>query len=456
MADAINPQAAGAGPMVDPVNPAPKVGAGAKSATPRWMVWGIIGGVMVLLVVVGQKIRQTEFGEPMKKALPRAATLAPKADQEVWIAEAVGQIKSLEKTVDTQNKMLLDLQRDLERVKKDERKGLQGPEGPPGAAVAVPMGKGAPKLAGRPPLPPTALPPPPPIPGLPGPGGRAEVTPVPTVPLPGSGTTPATVPVLPLGKPGMKTGTPSEGGGEGGMPTPTERIRVFKAEPVSFDAARKGRYWVNTGTMIPIQLLSGMDAPARGGGSGIGGVQQNPYPVLMVVNNLAFLPNDFRINLKECFILGEGMGEISSERAQIRVLGLSCVKKNGQATDVALKGVITGEDGKVGLRGRVVMREGALLARSLMAGFVSGLSRAFLPFQQGFFLAQSPQQLLQFPDPQQIGISGMAGGLGRAAELLARFYMAMARSIFPVIEIDAGRKGVLIVTEGKELADTPL
>jgi conjugal transfer pilus assembly protein TraB len=208
--------------------------------------------------------------------------------------------------------------------------------------------------------------------------------------------------------------------------------------------------------MIPVQLVSGIDAPARSGGVGLGGVSSTPYPVLMVVEDLAFLPNDYRLNLKECFVLGEGVGELASERAQIRVLGLSCIRESGQATDIHLKGVVTGEDGKLGLRGRVVMREGDLLYRSLLAGFVSGISRAFLPFQQGFFFAQSPQQLLQFPDPQLIGISGLAGGLGRAAEILARFYLAMARSIFPVIEIDAGRHGVLLVTEGKELPDVPL
>jgi len=48
-------------------------------------------------------------------------------------------------------------------------------------------------------------------------------------------------------------------------------------------------------------------------------------------------------------------------------------------------------------------------------------------------------------------MSGMAGGAGRAAELLARHYSMMAASIFPVIEIDAQREVDFIVGTGREL-----
>jgi conjugal transfer pilus assembly protein TraB len=407
------------GPILDPVNPGPKVNTSAKAGLPRWLLYVIGGTALTVLVVIGQKVRQAEFGEPLKKQPPKAATLVQKADKEVWMAEAVGQLKALEKALDTQNKQMTEMQRELERIKKEERKGpagLPGPVGPPGGqgpAVVIQGNKPGVKGGPRPPLPPTSLPPLPPVlPGTPVPvvpGGKGEPA-ADGAPIPAG----RTVPVLPLGKPGMKGAGPGSDGTHGTVPAmppaPNERIRVFKAEPVSLQP--KAKYWLNTGAMIPVQLISGIDAPARGGGvgTGVSGIAQQPYPVLMTVTELAVIPNDYRMDLKECFVLGEGIGELSSERTQIRVLGMSCVKRNGQATDIGLKGVITGEDGKVGLRGRVVMREGALLARSLLAGFVSGLSRAFLPFQQGFFLSQNPQQLLQFPDPQQMKLMRVAGG----------------------------------------------
>jgi conjugal transfer pilus assembly protein TraB len=171
----------------------------------------------------------------------------------------------------------------------------------------------------------------------------------------------------------------------------------------------------------------------------------------MMVRDIMKLPNEARIDAKDCFLVGEGLGDLSSERVMIRGNAISCVKKNGEAVDIELKGFVSGEDGKQGMRGRVVLKEGALLGRTLLAGFVSGISRAFMPYQSGFFVAQSPSQAFNLPPAGPVAMSGMAGGAGRAAELLARHYSMMAASIFPVIEIDAQREVDFIVGTGREL-----
>jgi conjugal transfer pilus assembly protein TraB len=49
----------------------------------------------------------------------------------------------------------------------------------------------------------------------------------------------------------------------------------------------------------------------------------------------------------------------------------------------------------------------------------------------------------------------VAGGLGGAAQTLARHYTQLAKDIYPVIEIDAGRRATLIITEGRELKEAP-
>ena len=103
-----------------------------------------------------------------------------------------------------------------------------------------------------------------------------------------------------------------------------------------------------------------------------------------------------------------------------------------------------------------MQREGAILAKALLAGFVNGISRIFMPYQQGFLVSSSPQQAFNFPDPSKVGMAGVAGGMGGAAQVLARHYSQLAKDIYPIIEIDAGRQGMLIVTEGRELAEAPL
>ena len=48
--------------------------------------------------------------------------------------------------------------------------------------------------------------------------------------------------------------------------------------------------------------------------------------------------------------------------------------------------------------------------------------------------------------------TGIGGGAGEAGKLLAEYYLKLAEEVFPVIEIDAGRRVDVIITEGTELA----
>jgi hypothetical protein len=72
-------------------------------------------------------------------------------------------------------------------------------------------------------------------------------------------------------------------------------------------------------------LLGGLDAPTGGQ------AQSNPHPVLLRLDDNAILPNRFRAEVRECFVIGAGYGDISSERAYIRTERLSCVRHDGTA-----------------------------------------------------------------------------------------------------------------------------
>src|SRR5579884_1172578 len=159
-------------------------------------------------------------------------------------------------------------------------------------------------------------------------------------------------------------------------------IRVFSPETVSMSSrqtqinpqkeesgAAKGN-WVPSGSFVKGVLLSGLDAPT--------GVQSktNPYPVLIRLSEPANLPNLRRLDVKECFATGGGYGDLASERAYIRLETISCVLNSGRVIDTQVKGYVAGEDGKVGLRGRLVSKQGQFLSRALLAGFASGLGQA--------------------------------------------------------------------------------
>jgi conjugal transfer pilus assembly protein TraB len=67
-------------------------------------------------------------------------------------------------------------------------------------------------------------------------------------------------------------------------------------------------------TWLPVSftrgtLLGGLDAPTGGQ------AQSNPHPVLIRLSDNAVLPNRFRGEYRECFVIAAGYGDISSERA---------------------------------------------------------------------------------------------------------------------------------------------
>jgi len=405
----------------DPIRP--------EKPAPSKLLAGVVlvGGFIVLSMVL-QQFRSDQPSLVRGKAPAKTVSINREAvDKEIYLKDAGARIEALEQQRDQMRRLLDQDGRDKAEIKthlSDLQKRIDSLLRSGGG---VPAGH---KSGTLPPLPP-------PLSANPVGGGNA--TPVSAMPVPKG--------PIPVQK--SIAGAPTALGVPSGS---ADGFQVFRPETTPGKKISEKKLWLNTGTIVPVKLLSGMDAPARTAGAQGGGQAANsPYPVLMMVRDIMKLPNEARIDAKDCFLVGEGLGDLSSERVMIRGNAISCVKKNGEAVDIELKGFVSGEDGKQGMRGRVVLKEGALLGRTLLAGFVSGISRAFMPHQSGFFVAQSPSQSFDLPSPGPVAMSGMAGGAGRAAELLARHYSMMAASIFPVIEIDAQREVDFIVGTGREL-----
>jgi len=191
-------------------------------------------------------------------------------------------------------------------------------------------------------------------------------------------------------------------------------------------------------------MLSGLDAPTTEGGKG------EPVPVLLRIRDLAFLPNQIRANLKGCFVISEGHGSLADERAHLRITSISCLSKKGTAViDQHVKGFVVDSDGKIGLRGTVVSKMGAIVARSVIAGFFSGIGDAIKA--QTTTVSVSPLGQTQTIDPSQMLQAGAGGGISSAAQQISKFYLELARQTMPVIEVGAVRDVTLVISEGVEL-----
>jgi conjugal transfer pilus assembly protein TraB len=223
-------------------------------------------------------------------------------------------------------------------------------------------------------------------------------------------------------------------------------LYVYKPEKAAEDNETDDSFYIPAGSFVRGVLLTGVDAPTMQSGD------SNPQPVLLNLNKDAILPNSYRSNMIDCIAIGSARGDLSAERVYIRMVNISCVEKSTarKVVDTEVSGWVIGEDGKVGVRGRLVSKQGSILAKALVAGFAQGVSDAFSTSANN--VITTSEGTVTSIDPDQ---TFKAAGFKGAMEKLADFYMNMAESMFPVIEVGAGRNITIVVKDGKDYVLEP-
>ena len=409
----------------------------------QYLLLAGVGAVIVIGTVLSVSLTGSNPGA-QRQSKPRSTNiLAPGAQvdpRDAWRGQADAQLHAIElksRELSQRGSEMEGQSREMiERLRKLEGNGAAGfasngltalpPPPVPAPATRPSFGPDTPDASAngggskRPPLPPPPPPPPPFQPTRPGSFGPT--------PAPGSNGAPAGAPsaivsiTLADPAPAAKPGTD---------------LAVKAAAP------RDTRRYIPSGTFTRALLLGGLDAPTGGQ------AQRNPQPVLLRLMDNAVLPNQFRSRVKECFVVGAGYGDVSSERAYIRTESLSCITRDGTAIDVPVKGYVAGEDGKAGMRGRLVSKQGQILANALLAGVASGIGQAFT--QSATTMSISPLGSTSTVEPGKQLEAGLGTGVGKALDRLAQYYITLAEKVFPVIEIDAGRTVDVVLTQGVAL-----
>lgn len=435
---------------------------------------GLIGVIATLVMM--QSGAPTAYSERTSKEVKKDFMVSGKqlSDKEVWTAKSESELKELRTDKDNMKRQLELLRRDFD----SGRTGARGvdvssfPPPPPMAPVAgAPGGNGVM-------VPPSNLPPPPPTrdakdavrnlfqvaPPPPRVGGASEVPPggflashaandQMTNGIYGQQSANGTPPRN-MQAPGVIQAGNMMGLGQGPVP----ESKVFRIEidagpqaaatpdgkPGSANAKENkkadAQTYIPAGSFVHGVLLGGVDAPAATT------AQNNPHPVLIRVKDLAILPNKFRSNVKECLVVGAAYGDLSSERAYIRTETLSCVQNDGQVIEAKVKGYIVGEDGKTGMRGRLVEKQGQMIARAMLAGTLSGLGKGLSASYSTTITGGTG--IGTVPDPSKSLQTGLAEGLSTGMDKVADYYLKLADATAPVIEIDAMRQVDIVFTSG--------
>lgn len=414
-----------------------------------WVTLAAVGALVSLVILglyLSDPARRIEQAANTKEVVNNYRTPASNLDpSEVWIARSETELQGLKQTNTELRRQMDELRGRLEDVQRQQRAGATAttralPPPPPPRSQSV-----APPLTGNTPSAQQA--------NETAPATSVEATSavanqlLPPPPAPrrfDSATRPATTASTGAG-PGILvvdlTANPNTGDGKraDGKDNPSDRGGAGTGKPVTHHV----RDFLPAGAFAKAVMLSGLDAPTGGL------AKTNPQPVLLRLLDHGTLPNRFRSRVRECFVTAAGFGDLASERAYLRLEKLSCVLRDGTALEVALKGFVAGEDGKAGLRGRVVSKQGQLIARALVAGVASGIGNGVA--QSFTSLSTSALGNVQNIDPGNIAQFGVANGFSSALDRIAQWYLERANEVYPVLEVDAGRVVEVVLNEGLEL-----
>jgi len=213
------------------------------------------------------------------------------------------------------------------------------------------------------------------------------------------------------------------------------------------------------GSFAKVSIISGLDAGASSK------TQKNPQPIMMRVQSDAIIPamqGKQKYKLKGCFLVGSAFGEISTERVQIQPTRLSCVDAERQyVLSAKIDAAVLDFDNVLGLRGTVEYRDGARLAKSIiatsagslaqLAGVAGGVATSTVSTGISSATTGDTSQLLELPSLGDLGSAVGVSAFGSSAEIIAKRYADQMAEIYPVINLPGGRTGSVMFLSGVNL-----
>lgn len=214
--------------------------------------------------------------------------------------------------------------------------------------------------------------------------------------------------------------------------------------PLALNRAMGVQGYIAAGSFAPATLLTGAYVMTGASASNM------PIPVLLRLVNTAILPNEFQAEVKGCFVTGAATGDLSSERILVRLDRLACTREDGSQLDVSVKGYVVGEDGKVGVRGKLITRSGQAIAAAISMGLLSGVGNAITLTSESTTTSSLGFQTTEVRDAWR---HGLGKGLSGAMDRIVDYYLKIADQIFPVLECASGRQVEAVFAQGVLLSD---
>ncbi|SEG42182.1 conjugal transfer pilus assembly protein TraB [Legionella quinlivanii DSM 21216] len=198
--------------------------------------------------------------------------------------------------------------------------------------------------------------------------------------------------------------------------------------------------YVPSNTSVRAVILGGADADAS-----VNGQSKNNGVMLFKFLEDGTLPNGQRSRLKGCRVSANSYGDISSERAYGTLYRLSCAHPGESIIDKEVTGWVF-FNGKVGIKGKPLMRDGKVMTWAGVSGVLSGVASAAQYAQS--VQAIGPYGASSVVPSSQIAPFAAYGGASKAADTLSQYYVKRAEQYHPVIQVGSGNVVTIVFKDG--------
>lgn len=199
-------------------------------------------------------------------------------------------------------------------------------------------------------------------------------------------------------------------------------------------------HYVPSNTSVRAVILGGADADAS-----VNGQSKNNGVMLFKFLEDGTLPNGQRSRLRGCRVSANSYGDISSERAYGTLYRLSCAHPGQPIIDKEVTGWVF-FNGKVGIKGKPLMRDNKVMTWAGVSGALSGIANAAQYAQS--VQSISPLGAASVVPSSQIAPFAAYGGASKAADTLSQYYVKRAEQYHPVIQVGSGNVVTIVFKDG--------
>ncbi len=200
---------------------------------------------------------------------------------------------------------------------------------------------------------------------------------------------------------------------------PKNRISIIQSTrtpaPVVSDETEYLGKRINAGSLVPLTLLTGVDAPT-------GKRAADKLSATFVLSGEVRLPDGSEMNLDPCRVITDVQAHKTEARAYFRPYKLSCKFEYGDL-DMPITGAISGPDGALGIKGHLVNPSGKAVMYSTLTSGID-LFAAWL---------DSEIDTIELSGGDTLNSSG--GAVASSTAPLREYYIEEAKELQPYVQV---------------------